>query len=230
MKKLSLTLLLGSCLFASDGEHVDEAPVFEQTTQEKNHELTPNFRWFKHKEADYTYSKYVGGLEYNYKRSEGVNFTSFVGYSFYRDKSYFVADWGLKYLTKFGTELKAVSFYPLLGMSNTSHFSVNSEQETFQIYRSAFTGGLGAIYMPGETIQLEGNINYFKDLATSCILHRGDEFWGKSYYSPAGYKVNVAVRLNSILSKDLEIGGFYAKTFKKCYSEFGFKTSVAFAF
>lgn len=230
MKKIAMTLLLASAAYATDGHNLEESPVFQPITQEKNHELTPNFRWFKHKEPDYTYSKYVGGLEYNYKRCEGVNFNSFVGYSFYRDKSYFVAEWGLKYLTTFGINASSLTYYPIVGMSNSSHFSVNSEKETFQIYRSAFSGGIGAIYRATDCLQIEANGNYFKDLATSCILHRGDEFWGKNYFSPSGYKVNLNLRLINLISKDIEIGGFYAETFKNCYKEYGFKTSVAFAF
>ncbi len=228
--KLAIALLLVSVAYASDEAILEESPVFEPVTQEKNHELTPNFRWFKHSETDYTYSKYVGGIEYNYKRCEGVNFNSFVGYSFYRDKSYFVADWGIKYLTKLGIKQDSMTFYPIAGMSNTSHFSVNSEKETFQIYRSAFSGGLGIIYSPLEHLQIEANANYFKDLATSCILHRGDEFWGKNYFSPSGYKVNLNFRIVNLISKDIEIGGFYASTFKNCYEEYGTKLSVAFAF
>lgn len=230
MKKLAMTLLLGSSVFATESAILADGPEFEGITFEKNHELTPNFRWFKHKETDYTYSKYVGGIEYNYKRSEGMNFNSFVGYSFYKDKSYFVAEWGLRYLTKLGSSATSWSFYPIVGMSNTSHFSVNSEQETFQIYRSAFAGGIGCIYMPCNSIVIDANANYFKDLATSCILHVGDEFWGKSYYSPDGYKANLTIRFLSVLSKDIEIGAFYAKTFKKCYAEFGFKSAIAFTF
>lgn len=229
MKKLAMALLLASTAYASEEAILEESPVFESLAQEKNHELTPNFRWFKHSEYDYTYDKYVGGIEYNYKRSEGVNFNSFVGYSFYRDKSYFVAEWGLKYLTNW-INANSMNFYPIVGMSNTSHFSVNSEKETFQIYRSAFSGGLGLIYSPWDYLQIDTNVNYFKDLATSCILHRGDEFWGKNYFSPSGYKVNLNFRIVNVISKDIEIGGFYASTFKNCYEEYGTKLSVAFAF
>jgi Na+-transporting NADH:ubiquinone oxidoreductase subunit NqrB len=73
-------------------------------------------------------------------------------------------------------------------------------------------------------------VTYFKDLSTSCILRKGDEFWGKNYFSPAGFKAALMFRFPNLMSKDIEVGGFYARTIKNCYQEYGFKTAVAFAF
>lgn len=231
MKKLIYTLLLGSAATAcATNEYPETIEIKEASIIKSHHELTPNFRWLKHKETGYTFSKYIGGFEYNYARSEGMNFNSFIGYSIYKDKSYFVADWGVKYLIPLDKYPSNVAFYPMLGMTNTSHFSTSAYEETFQIYRSAFTGGFGLSYNFSEWINVDGNISYFKDLSTSCILRKGDEFWGKNYLSPAGFKAALMFRLPKLMNKDIEIGGFYSRTIKKCYQEFGFKTAVAFSF
>jgi len=224
MKKYLYTLLLSSAAFASE-EPQEELKLPESIIS--HHEITPNYRWLKHKENNFTYSKIIGGLEYNYVRSSGVNFNSFIGYSIYKDKTYFIADWGVKYLINATENL---DYYPVLGISNTSHFSTDANDQTFQIYRSAFNGGIGAIYNLKDLVVMDVNVTYFKDLSTSCILHKGDEFWGKNYYSPSGAKLNLNFRFPTFLSKPIEIGGFYAQTIKDCYKEFGFKTAVAFTF
>lgn len=231
MKNLIYTFLLGSAATAFATSEKGQLPeVKEPKFISRHHELTPNFRWLKHKETGYTYSKYIGGFEYNYARSEGMNFNSFIGYSIYKDKSYFTADWAVKYLITLGDFAENTLLYPTIGMTNTSHFSTNTNDETFQIYRSAFNGGLGVSYNLKNIVSIDTAIAYFKDLSTSCILRKGDEFWGKNYFSPSGLKASIAFRFPSLMSKDLEIGGFYAKTIKKCYAEYGFKTAVAFAF
>jgi hypothetical protein len=223
MKKFLYTILLSSAGFAS--ETPEEVKLPESVIS--HHEITPNFRWLKHSEYGFTYSKFIGGLEYNYIRSSGVNFNSFIGYSFYKDKTYFMADWGVKYVSN---AMNNLDWYPLLGISNTSHFSTDANDQTFQIYRSAFNAGFGGIYNFRDFVVLDLSVNYFKDLATSCVLSKGDEFWGKNYYSPSGIKVNANFRFPTFLSKPIEIGGFYSRTIKKCYKEYGFKTSVAFTF
>jgi len=230
MKKLIYTFLLGSAATAFATEASDSVNLKEPRFISTGHELTPNFRWLKHKEPGYTYSKYIGGFEYNYVRSEGMNFNSFIGYSIYKDKSYFVADWGVKYLIIMGENCENTLLYPTAGITNTSHFSTNTNDETFQIYRSAFNGGFGLTYNVKGIVNVDTTITYFKDLATSCILRMGDEFWGKNYFSPSGLKATLSFRFPNLMSKDLEFGGFYSRTIKKCYSEYGFKTAVAFAF
>lgn len=224
MKKYLYTLLLGSAAFAAE-ESSEEVVIPESIVS--HHEITPNFRWLKHSEENFTYSKFIGGLEYNYVRDAGVNFNSFIGYSIYKDKTYFIADWAVKYVWGATANL---DWYPVLGVSNTSHFSTDANDQTFQIYRSAFNGGLGGIYNLNDWLAIDLSATYFKDLATSCVLHKGDEFWGKNYYSPSGVKLNMNLRFLSFLSKPIEIGGFYAQTIKDCYKEYGFKTAVAFTF
>jgi hypothetical protein len=231
MKNLICTFLLGSAATAFATDSSAETVSFEPAKiVTSHHELTPNFRWFKHKENGYTYSKYVGGFEYNYERSEGMNFNSFLGYSIYKDKSFFTADWSVKYLIPTGGYATSMSVYPMVGMTNTSHFSTSTNDETFQIYRSAFLGGLGINYNVQDWMTIDTLVSYFKDLSTSCILRKGDEFWGKNYFSPSGFKAALTFRFPHLMSKDIEIGGFYAQTIKKCYKEYGFKTAVAFAF
>ena len=227
MKKIALTLLLGSAGFAST--ETCEVTVPEAKSVISYHQIVPNFRWLKHKEEGYTFSKYIAGFEYNYIRSEGMNFNSFIGYSIYKDKTYFMADWATRYKFNIGKSANT-NLYPIIGMTNTSHFSTNTNDETYQIYRSAFAGGVGGCYDLFNFVQIDANINYFRDLATSCIMHRGDEFWGKNYYSPSGLKLNVNLIFNSLMSKTIEIGGFYAQTLKNCYKEYGFRTAVAFSF
>mgnify|MGYP001579976440 FL=1 len=231
MKKIIYSILLGTAASAfASVEHSELPEVKEPKFIRSHHELSPNFRWLKHRETGYTYSKYIGGFEYNYSRSEGMNFNSFIGYSIYKDKSYFMADWGIKYLIQPGDFAKNTLLYPAIGITNTSHFSTNANDETFQIYRSAFNGGLGIAYNLMDFVNIDTTISYFKDLSTSCILRKGDEFWGKNYFSPSGLKAAITFRFPSLMSKDIEIGGFYSTTIKKCYKEYGFKTAVAFAF
>lgn len=231
MKKIIYTFLLGGAASAfATTETTDSIEFNQPQVISHHHEINPNFRWLKHKEYGYTYSKYVAGFEYNYYRSKGMNFISFLGYSIYKDKSYFTADWGVRYLIPMGNAPESSVLYPTIGLNNTSHFSTNANAETFQIYRSTFNGGMGYIYKFKDIVSIDGSLSFFKDLATSCILHKGDEFWGKNYFSPSGFKGALALRFPSLMSKDVEIGGFYARTFKKCYSEYGFKTAVAFAF
>ena len=231
MKKILYSFLLGSAATAfATTEHPELPEIKETSVILHHHEINPNFRWLKHKERGYTYSKYIAGFEYNYFRSEGVNFNSFIGYSIYKDKSYFTADWAVKYLVPMGDKMDSSVLYPVIGITNTSHFSTNTNDETFQIYRSAFNGGVGYTYKVKHHVNIDTSVSYFKDLSTSCILHKGDEFWGKNYFSPSGFKATLAFRFPSLSSKEIEVGGFYARTIKKCYSEFGFKTAVAFVF
>lgn len=231
MKKLIYTFLLGGAVtgFATD-DSAEKVVYQEPKFISSHHEITPNFRWLKHEERGFNYSKYIGGFEYNYARSEGMNFNSFIGYSIYKDKSYFIADWGVKYLIGLGAYPEKTFFYPVAGMTNTSHFLTNRNNEAFQVYRSAFNGGLGLTYNLKQFVNIDTTITYFKDLATSSVLHKGDEFWGKNYFSPSGIKAALSFRFSNLMSKDIEIGGFYARTIKKCYAEYGFKTAVAFAF
>ena len=123
-----------------------------------------------------------------------------------------------------------IDFYPKVGMSNSSHFSTNGESEMFQIYRSTFDAGIGSFYRFGDTAQVDFTVGWFKDLATTCIMHKADEFWGKTYYSPSGIKLGLNLRLLSLIKHNVELGGFYAQTFKDVYKEYGVNGSVVFAF
>ena len=229
MKKLAFTLLIGTAASAyatqTDCESNCKVPEVKFVTSQ--HEFYPSVRYLKHEETDYTYSKILGGMEYNYAKSEGLNFNSFVGYSIYKDKSYFVADWAIRYLWNY---TETVDLYPTIGIQNVSHFSTNTNDESFQIYRSALSSGLGLNWNLNDAVVIDTTVTYFKDLATSCILHKGDEFWGKNYFSPSGVKLNLNLRFLTLMKKNIELGGFYAQTIKDCYKEYGFKTSVVFAF
>lgn len=223
MKKITYLLLLSSCVFA------DEISEIEEQTQPKfHHELCPNYRWVRHKETGFSYMKHIGGFEYNYFKPYGLNFNSFFGYSFFRDKTFVLANWGLKYI--YGVKNSKWDLYPIAEMSNISHYSTTNGEETYQIYRSAFFGGLGTIFHITEKFALDAHTSYFKDLATSCILHKGDEFWGKNYYSPSGFKISLVGKYTSWTNKPLEVGAYYSRTFKNIYKEYGLKSSIAFQF
>lgn len=227
MKKIALTCLMSAAAFASEEAACESCPhiVVEKTS---NHEICPNYRWLKHTEDNYSYDKHIGGIEYNYAKPIGLNFNSFAGYSFYKGKTYVMVDWGIKYII--ALKDSNLALYPATGMTSTSHYSTNTDDETYQIYRSAFTGGMGASYILNDLVVFDTTVSYFKDLTTSCILHKGDEFWGKNYHSPSGFKVNLAAKFLPSWGKPIEIGGFYAQTFRNIYKEYGIKSSVTFAF
>ncbi len=225
MKKIALTFLFSAAAFASeDGGQEVTLPV----EKAHNHEICPNYRWVSHKERGYSYNKHIGGIEYNYSKPLGLNFNSFMGYSFYKSKTFVMVEWGLKYLIGLGQSKHTI--YPIVNMGNTSHYSTNTDDETYQIYRSTFGTGIGGTYNIADFVVLDTNLSYFKDLATSCILHKGDEFWGKNYFSPSGYKVGLSAKFVSIMGKPFEIGGYYASTFRNVFHEYGIKSSVTFAF
>lgn len=191
------------------------------------HQLNPCVKALRHREEGYNYDKFIGGIAYNYYRSSGLNFNSYAGYSIYKDKSYFDVDWGLKYLFNLSDN---IDLYPKLSMASVSHFDTTEELQMFQIYRSTFDGALGVIYKIQNITEFDFSLGWFKDLATTCILHRGNDFWGKNYYSPYGLKASLDIRFLSIISKPIEIGAFYAQTVKDCYKEYGLRTSVNFGF
>lgn len=229
MKKLMTLLALSG---AATGAFASETPIINAEAEHENfaysqHELYPTIKLMRHKEADYNYDKIIGGVQYNYFRSSGVNFNSFAGYSIYRDKSYFTVDGALKYVFNYS---KIVDVYPKFTMSSVSHFDTTEDLQMFQIYRTTFDAALGAVYKFPDIAEFDLTLSWFKDLATTCILHRGDEFWGKSYYSPSGLKVGLDIRFPCFMSKSVEVGGYYAQTIKTCYKEYGIKTAIVLAF
>ena len=227
MKKLFLYILGAAPLaaYASEAElPPDPKPV---KFIESHHELSPSVKLLKHKEEGYDFEKVIGGLQYNFYRSSGLNFNSFFGYSVYKDKSYFTSDWKLNYTHNLNDQ---IDICPVIGMRNTSDFSTNTDREMFQIYRSTFDAGVTGVYKLPLQAEFALNLSWFKDLSTTLMMHKGDQFWGKYYYSPAGLKVGLDVRLLSLMSKAIEVGGFYAQTFKDCYKEYGLNSSVVFAF
>ena len=232
MKNLFVTMLMGgtaASLIAADG--ATQPPTDFQITifndLGSRHELNPNVRYINHKETNYDYEKIIGGIEYNFSQQEGVNFTSFLGYSVSNDKSFFQADWGLKYLFSYDEE---IDFYPMVGLSNSSHFLSNLNGETFQIYRSSFNASFAGIYRYADWLHLDGGLGFFKDLSTNVVLRKGDEFWGKVYHNPTGFRTFLNLKFPKVLNKDLIVGAFYAKTIKHCYKEFGLNASVVFCF
>ncbi len=230
MKKTMLALLMGSAALSLQAdEMLSEAimPPPPEPFYASHHELKPHFKVIRHKENNYKYPKLMGGVQYQYFKPEGPNFSAFMGYSHTDHKSYFEADWNLSYVFNYNYEM---NFYPVIGFSNTSHFLSNSLGNDYQIYCSKFNGGVGANFTYDNLFTADLSIHYFKDLTNSVVLYKGNDFWGKHYRSPYGLKAALELTFPNIMSKDIVVGGFYAQTIKHAYKEFGLNTALVFSF
>lgn len=229
MKKTMLGLLMGSAAISliADDQTVNEVIPPVKSFLPAHHEIKPNLRILRHQETNYNYTKVIGGVEYKYFRPEGLGFGAFMGYSHSGDKSYFTADWDLKYTFNYSDTL---DIYPIVGFSNTSHFVTNIEGSGYQVFCSKFNGGVGSAYRYNDLVTVDFGLHYFKDLSSSAVLYKGNDFWGKRYSTPYGLKATLDLIFPNIMSKDIVVGGFYAQTIKDCYKEYGFNASVVFVF
>lgn len=230
MKNLLSTLIFGgaaSSLIASQIPIGDENPEFKPQVF-THHEINPSIKVLKHKEKTYKYTKIVGGIEYNFFRPDGLNFGAYMGYSHSNSKTFFVADWNLKY--KFILDEYSMVVAPVVGLSNTSNFTTNSFGDSYQVYCGKLNAGLAAEYAVKDFGFVNFGVHYFKDITSSLILYKGNDFWGRHYKNPYGLKATFDLRIPNIISKDIVIGGFYAKTLKTCYEEYGTTLAVNFEF
>lgn len=230
MKKTILSLLMGSAAVSLQAEDIVEqtevyqAPVYFVPS---HHEIKPQFHFLRHSETNYRYSKFLGGVEYKYFKAEGPNFSAFMGYSHTDHKSYFSADWKFSYVFQYDDFL---NIYPIIGFGNSSHFAATPQGNDYQIFCSKLNTGVGATYFWNTLLSADLTLSYFKDVASSVIVYKGDDFWGKRYHSPYGLKAALELKFPNIMSKDIVVGGFYAQTIKKGYREYGLNTAVVFAF
>lgn len=230
MKKALLSLLMGSAAISLQAhDTIEEADILDSQVYfvPAHHEIKPHFHFLRHSEKNYKYSKLLGGVEYKYFKPEGPNFSAFMGYSHTDHKSYFAAEWNLSYVFQYDD---FINIYPIGGFSNSSHFAASSIGNDYQIYCSKVNIGVGAVYFWDTIFSADLSLHYFKDVASSVIVHKGDDFWGKHYHSPYGLKAALELKFPNILSKDIVVGGFYAQTIKKAYREYGVNTAVVFAF
>lgn len=229
MKNAVFSLLVGgvaTSLIATESPIPD--PTFDIKPEVRSHhEINPAIKVLGHKEKLYDYTKVIGGIAYNYYRSEGLNFGAFMGYSHSNSKSFFLADWNVKYI--FNVEDKYI-VYPVVGVSNTSNFSTNTAGESYQVYCGKLNVGLCAVYAYEDIATFDFGLHYFKDVTSSVILYKGDDFWGRVYSNPYGFKTTLDVTIPNIISKDIVVGGFYAQTIKTAYKEYGLNLAVNFAF
>lgn len=231
MKKLLLSLVLGgtTIAMATDDAAFDDVVVAMQSSKPNitHHEFQPVVHYLNHKEGSYNYNKVLGGLGYNYLQPEGLNFNSYFGYSMHKDQSYTAIEWAIKYHFQYGD---ALSLYPSVGANSSSHYLSHSDGATSQIYRSSILGGMGCLYNWNDFMTFDTVLSYFKDLSTVSMIKKGNEYYGKGYTSPDGLRAHLNVRFLTALKQNIEVGGYYAQTFKDFYKEFGFKTSIIFAF
>jgi len=232
MKNAILSLLLGVAAVSLQAhDSIEDASLLAIAEPygfvPQHHEIKPQFRVLRHNENNYKYTKVIGGIEYKYFQAEGPNFNAFMGYSHTDHKTYFAADWDLSYIFNYSDY---INIYPIVGFGNSSHFSSRNNGSDYHIFCSKFNGGVGSTFFFSDLISADVSLHYFKDISSTVILYKGNDFWGKRYHSPYGLRAAMELKFPNVMSKDIVVGGFYAQTIKDAYKEYGLNIAVVFAF
>lgn len=214
-KQLTLGLLgLSTCAFGQDQE-------------EQKHCFTPKFFYRYHDEINYKYDTWGVGIEYHLKRPEGMN--AKVSLNTNIDSTHPLAE--ITSSLFFKIKLDGFNYlYPILSWKNDSHKIRDDETSAQYINKSIGFCGIGWEYEDELGIAFRVEVEGFRDIHNILLTKEGSKMYGRSYWNPFGGRGKIGLTKSWENKYFLDLEGFYAQTFQKCYKECGVVLSAKWGF
>lgn len=216
MKILLATTILGS-----------SALGLAQEEKTYKHCLSPKAFYRFHHEGSYTYTTSGMGFEYYLYRPEGLGYKINILSNVSSNTTLIEYEQRLHYRIPVKDSFNCCPFIS----SRTSTHKWNSDNENpMHIIKSGVFIGLGLEYKFASNFLFFSDISFFRDLQNSLIVNRNDEFWGRSFSNPTGFKGKLG--LSNDFSEKLSINfeSYHSRTFKRCYDETGFELSLKWGY
>lgn len=197
--------------------------------QEKEHKhyFAPKYFYRHHNEEGYVYRTHGAGIEYNLWKPEGINI-KISGMTNGKHSQAFVE--GEQYLWfKIPLHENHV-LYPILGSRVCSHQRGGHEDKLFFINKNTGFAGIGWEIIPHESVRIKIESNYFRDLHNSILAQQEDNFWGKSYSNPFGFRWKIGVDAHWKENAFINLDAYYARTWRACYEEVGIEAAFKWGF
>jgi len=219
---LSLTLTaLTTAAFAQEGQEIVKEKGGHQ------HCFSPKYSYRYHNEEGYKYKTHAGGFEYNLSRPEGINLmVSLITNG--KNKNVLVeSEQSLFYKKILNSEN---TLMPSITFKNSSHQIGKDESHDYFISKLTGFVGIGWERQMNDDLSLSLEGEVFRDLNNSLIAQEKDNFWGKSFSNPFGFRAKLCGNYQLSEKKFLSMEGYYARTFSKCYEELSIETAFKWGF
>lgn len=227
MKVLLASTLLTGALVAQEAE----SPEIPNADKERVHFVSPKVFYRYHDEMGYKYETYGAGIEYSLIRASGANVRISTITDGKKDRAFIESEQTLFFRMPLSN---SHILFPTLSSKVSTH-QIGKEKtedstQNYYINKSTVFAGFGYEYNWLDDFRFRAEILGFRDLHNAIHVNQNDTFWGRAYSNPFGLKgkIGVLAKWKDRIFLDLE--GFYAKTFDKCYTEMGCEVAFKWGF